>query len=334
MRHRRQDDDTGVSEMKAFGEELIATGARYIEAGKRWFETRRDEATERRETQPGGSERQRPMREPERYRPGPDDDGHGRSAWLGGRPSRPDLQDPDAGQGTRHDHAFWDEPPQARNAGHGAGPGRSGHRWQPSGRDRDRGTYGSSDPLRDSDDHLSDWGHRAHAGQGRGGLHSGHDDDREAAQGGRRHVPGGWRGVGPKGYVRSDTRIAEDVSEHLMHDDAIDAREISVQVRDGVVTLEGQVSRRAIKHRVEDVVERCAGVRDIENRLRVQTADAWRSQDTGRPQSGQAGSPGSTAHGEGSEDAAGSASGSGIADIGPGGATSLSSQDDPTVKGA
>lgn len=272
MRHRKQDDDTGVSEMKAFGEELIATGARYIEAGKRWFDARRDEATSQRQAREHGAEHPHPAREQERYRRGPDDDGHGRSAWLGGRPSRPDLGDHDGERGGNHGHAFWDEPPHGHDSDSGNGPWRHEQRWQPrdtsSARDRTQGAYGSSAHLRDSDDHLSDWGHRARSGQAAGSMDSNQGWQADSARG--RNAPGGWRGVGPKGYVRSDARITEDVCEQLLHDDAIDARDISVQVRDGVVSLEGQVPKRAIKHRVEDLVERCAGVRDIENRLRVQ----------------------------------------------------------------
>lgn len=300
MRHRKQDDDTGVSEMKAFGEELIATGARYIEAGKRWFETRRDESAAQRHAHAHGGERQRPTRDYDSERRGPDDDGHGRSAWLGGRPSRPDLYGQDDDRGSGQGHAFWDEPPH-RDPDQ-AGRWRQEHRWQPddapSGQDRRTGMYGSSAPLRDSDDRLSDWGHRARPGQDRSDAQRGWD--RSADTGPSAHAPGGWRGVGPKGYTRSDTRINEDVCERLTHDDAIDARGISVQVRDGVVTLDGHVQQRSIKHRVEDLVERCAGVRDIENRLRVQRDDARSVRDTPSPDASvvaqAAASPHSTGH--------------------------------------
>lgn len=287
MRHRKQDDDTGVSEMKAFGEELIATGARYIEAGKRWFDTRRDEASAQRHERAHGAERGYTTREHTPDRHGPDEDGHGRSAWLGGRPARPDLYDHENARGDSRGHAYRDEPPRGSDADPAAGPWRHEHRWQPrdTSSGRGRGDYGSSDRLRDSDDHLSDWGHRARPGQQSSGAYP--DQDRPLGSGRGANAPGGWRGVGPKGYVRSDARITEEVCEQLMHDDAIDARGISVQVSNGVVTLEGQVSKRSIKHRVEDLVEGCAGVRDIDNRLRVQRGDA---QDERGVQSGEASS--------------------------------------------
>ena len=42
-----------------------------------------------------------------------------------------------------------------------------------------------------------------------------------------------------------------------------------MQVSQGVVTLSGTVAERAMKHRAEDLAERCTGVRDVENRIRV-----------------------------------------------------------------
>ncbi len=79
----------------------------------------------------------------------------------------------------------------------------------------------------------------------------------------------GFRGKGPKGYMRSDDRLAEDISERLMDDYYIDASDIEVQSKDGVVTLSGTVNNRQLKHRAEDIVERCNGVKDIDNRLKI-----------------------------------------------------------------
>ena len=49
----------------------------------------------------------------------------------------------------------------------------------------------------------------------------------------------------------------------------IDAAEVSVDVKDGKVTLEGTVPERRMKHYIEDVVDHCMGVKDIDNRIRV-----------------------------------------------------------------
>lgn len=74
---------------------------------------------------------------------------------------------------------------------------------------------------------------------------------------------------GPKGYARSDARVFEDVCERLASDDTVDVSEVSVHVNDGRVMLEGEVPERYMKHRVEDIVDACWGVKDVENRIRV-----------------------------------------------------------------
>ncbi len=83
---------------------------------------------------------------------------------------------------------------------------------------------------------------------------------------------------GPRNYRRSDERIREDICERLTiplerFDHAgrahLDASDVSVTVRDGTVTLEGTVSARQMKHQIEDIVDGVAGVREIENRIRV-----------------------------------------------------------------
>lgn len=80
---------------------------------------------------------------------------------------------------------------------------------------------------------------------------------------------GPHRGKGPKGYERSPERLKEDLCERLTEADDVDASEISVSVRDGIVTLEGSVPERRMKHRAEDIADACPGVKDVENRLKV-----------------------------------------------------------------
>jgi hypothetical protein len=76
-------------------------------------------------------------------------------------------------------------------------------------------------------------------------------------------------GKGPKGYQRSDERLREDISERLMHAGEIDSSEVSVSVVSGKVVLEGSVPERYMKHAIEDMVDACPGVQDIDNRVRV-----------------------------------------------------------------
>lgn len=108
--------------------------------------------------------------------------------------------------------------------------------------------------------------HPGHRDFGRGG------DDRGREWSGSGY-PGGQRGVGPKGYERSDERIRDDVCERLTEHDAIDASEIEVAVSRGVVRLTGDVPRRYMKHLAEDAVADAVGVRDVENTLRVRGGD-------------------------------------------------------------
>jgi osmotically-inducible protein OsmY len=74
---------------------------------------------------------------------------------------------------------------------------------------------------------------------------------------------------GPKGYKRTDERIRDDIYERLVSAEDIDSSDVSLQVSDGKVTLEGTVSKRRDKHAIEDLVVECFGVQDVENRIRV-----------------------------------------------------------------
>lgn len=85
---------------------------------------------------------------------------------------------------------------------------------------------------------------------------------------------GRFRGHGPKGYRRSDERITEDLNERLTEDAMLDATHITVEVRDGVATLQGTVESRWMKHRAEDIADACSGVSDVRNEIRVGAAQA------------------------------------------------------------
>lgn len=325
--HDRKDDPVGTSEMKAFGEELLATGARYIDAGRRWLSERRDQMGASR-SGPGDHDRGGHHRDhdPARdarghgpYRRGDDTSDRARSAWLGGGHERDGERRYERGNAYRGPDDVDSPYQRTRFAGHGdpaaAVDWRRQQRWS-----------------RDEDDRSSDWGPR-HAdayndvdylsGAPDFGHFGAYDREGRAGRVQRQATPGrggGWRGVGPKGYRRADARITEDLCEQLMHDDAIDARELTVRVEDGVVTLEGTVDQRWVKYRVEDLAEQCAGVRDVDNRVRVRRHDPGAGStdahsgtgDLGaaayRDDPGAAGSLSSSAHG-GSGPAAGTLAG-------------------------
>jgi osmotically-inducible protein OsmY len=75
---------------------------------------------------------------------------------------------------------------------------------------------------------------------------------------------------GPKGWQRSDERVKEDICERLYHEASIDSSEVTVDVSSGNVSLAGTVPDRRMKHAVEDLIDACPGVKDIDNRIRVQ----------------------------------------------------------------
>ena len=90
-------------------------------------------------------------------------------------------------------------------------------------------------------------------------------------------------GKGPRGYVRSDERIYEEVCERLTEHAQMDARDVSVQVQAGEVTLTGTVPDRPAKRLAEDLSESVYGVRDVHNRLHLQserddTPARWRDE--------------------------------------------------------
>ena len=80
------------------------------------------------------------------------------------------------------------------------------------------------------------------------------------------------RGLGPKGYKRSDERISEDVHHHLTDDLWLDASDVDVTVANGEVTLSGTVSNRDAKHHAEHLVEDLPGVIHVQNNLRTRVA--------------------------------------------------------------
>jgi osmotically-inducible protein OsmY len=110
-----------------------------------------------------------------------------------------------------------------------------------------------------------------------------------------RYESGGFAGKGPKGYVRSDDRIREDICDRLSDDDEVDASDVTVNVKEGVVTLAGTVPDRRTKHRAEDIADSTSGVRDVDNKLRtrkglIQEFSDKLSGDAEREHQGHAGS--------------------------------------------
>lgn len=83
------------------------------------------------------------------------------------------------------------------------------------------------------------------------------------------HSVKNFLGKGPKGYRRSDERIKDDVCEALTRHPGIDASEIEVEVKTGVVTLKGYVPDRWMKRSAEWLIDRIYGVEDVENGIHL-----------------------------------------------------------------
>jgi hypothetical protein len=77
------------------------------------------------------------------------------------------------------------------------------------------------------------------------------------------------RGKGPRGYKRSDQSIYEDVCEMLSLHPELDATEVEVELKEGIVYLRGKVHSRKSKKMAELEIEGISGVIDVQNYLTI-----------------------------------------------------------------
>ena len=144
--------------------------------------------------------------------------------------------------------------------------GATGSRRDYRRRDERYGAYGSGYGSYGRVGGGRDWTDRA-ADEARSWF--GDDDARRRRNWDRLRGGDSHRGRGPRGYARSDERVQEDVSDRLTEDHHIDASDISVDVKSGEVTLNGTVKSRFEKRHAEDIIEDCAGVKHVQNNIRV-----------------------------------------------------------------
>jgi osmotically-inducible protein OsmY len=146
-------------------------------------------------------------------------------------------------------------PGQQGHVGHYGGPGQMSSQGQGPWAQQ-QGIYGGSPGY-----YSQGYGPQAYPGQqqvwGQGSRGYQHDG---AAERRRR---------GPKGYERTDARLREEVCERIVQNPEIDASDVEIDVKNGVVTLKGTVESRQNKHRIEDVADSVWGVKDVENGIRV-----------------------------------------------------------------
>ncbi|HSV83567.1 MAG TPA: BON domain-containing protein [Ramlibacter sp.] len=80
--------------------------------------------------------------------------------------------------------------------------------------------------------------------------------------------------------MKSDIQLKADVTEELAWNPAINATNIGVMVKDGLVTLAGHLDTFAEKHAVERAVRRVSGVRGIALDLDVKLAPEHKRSDS------------------------------------------------------
>jgi BON domain/SPW repeat len=78
-----------------------------------------------------------------------------------------------------------------------------------------------------------------------------------------------FRGRGPRGFHRSDERLRDAICERMADSPLLDASDIDVSVAGGTVTLHGIVASRSAKRLAEQLADSIAGVRDVQNELRI-----------------------------------------------------------------
>jgi len=80
-----------------------------------------------------------------------------------------------------------------------------------------------------------------------------------------------FTGKGPlKGLVRySDKSLRDEAAERLYRSWDVDATEIKVDVKDGVITLSGSVSDREQKKAADRLFDTMNGVHDVINQLKI-----------------------------------------------------------------
>lgn len=82
--------------------------------------------------------------------------------------------------------------------------------------------------------------------------------------------------------VRTDSELRREVEEELEWEPSVDERSIGVAVRDGIVTLTGEVGSFAEKWNAERAVERVEGVRGIVNDVEVRLVGERSDEDVAR----------------------------------------------------
>lgn len=74
--------------------------------------------------------------------------------------------------------------------------------------------------------------------------------------------------------ARNDKRIKKEVAARLEHNSRIDSSDITIEVSDGVVSLSGTLPSLSISMAAVEDAEKVAGVRQVNNNLKVKVPKA------------------------------------------------------------
>ncbi len=181
-------------------------------------------------------------------------------SWRDGARFTDREQDYRGGRWHRDTHSYYD--------GRGNGPGyRQGvEEWR--GREYSRGN--ANPESREYGDYPGD----STEGEDSG---AGNLDTAFAPSYDQRFGRGGFAGIAPKNYQRSDVRIEEDVCEGLTAHPGLDPSKVEIKVVQGEVILTGEVPNRRMKRLAEDIAEEIPGVRDVNNQVRIAKPSAPRA---------------------------------------------------------
>lgn len=67
----------------------------------------------------------------------------------------------------------------------------------------------------------------------------------------------------------SDDQLVDQVNRSLVTDPQLGARPLQVVVKDGKVTVTGFVENDKLRQRVEKIVKKVKGVREVDNRVQI-----------------------------------------------------------------
>jgi len=186
-----------------------------------------------------------------------------------GRPYRSDMNNP------RQRRVTSDYDVNYRNQGYSSSSQRNRGQYD---RSSYQGDYGYDMPqpgseYRDEYDRGMEQGQYSQGQYGRGMTGQGQFGRGQYGRGMGQYSDyesqGSHRGKGFKGWKRSDDSIYDEIGQILEQRADIDPSDVEIKINNGEVILEGTVSDRMTKRRIEDALEMVSGIKDVQNRLRV-----------------------------------------------------------------